>query len=314
MSHRAKDWLARIDVRDLKGSEFKVLFFLCEHHNADKKNAVACYPSQSLLMERTGLSNGSLNNALNGLESAGHIKRIRGTKPGSSTRRTYYHLSLEIEASTDSLADKPRAANSTPLETGVGQNPNIGDGANSTQLETALKQTPKKRQANSKNGSSKLHSAGDEPVREPVKEPCVSPEPPHTQDFVLEDFVGQFETIYPRLGDVPATLQALRKAIKEGADPAAILAGARAYAAEQKGNDRQFIKLSENWLRDKRWVQYTPTTSATVDHKLLLETHAKTIREGKAHLCSPISNETAWACVKAQLVTVQQCRAVGKLM
>lgn len=314
MSHRAKDWLARIDVRDLKGSEFKVLFFLCEHHNADKKNAVACYPSQSLLMEKTGLSNGSLNNALNGLERAGHIKRIRGTKPGSSTRRTYYLLRLEPETPSDHLADKQHAANSTSLEVGTTQAPSIGDGTNSTQLETARKQTPKKRQANSKNGSSKLHSAGDEPVREPVREPCVSSEPSHTQDFVFEDFVGQFETIYPRLGDGPATLQALRKAIEEGSDPAAILAGARTYAAEQKGNDRQFIKFSENWLRDKRWMRHTPTTTKPVSRNRILEAHAKTIKQGKPFLCTAITDQTAWECVQAELVSIQDCRAVGKLL
>jgi hypothetical protein len=136
----------------------------------------------------------------------------------------------------------------------------------------------------------------------------------HTSDLVFEDFVSQFEAAYPRLGDGPATVEALKVAIEAGADPAAILAGARAYAAEQKGNRKQYIAYSENWLRDSRWTQHTPTTTATEDRARILETHAKTIKDGKAFLCTAISDDTAWECVQAELVTIQDCRAVGKLL
>ncbi|WP_367647811.1 helix-turn-helix domain-containing protein [Ruegeria arenilitoris] len=145
MSHFAKDWLASLDTRDLKGSEFKILFFLCEHHNAGKPNDVACYPSQSLLRDKTGLSNGALNNALNGLERAGHIERVRSTIPGSSTRRTYYLLKL----TNDQMEACQQDASSMPLEVALGQTPTIGDEPNSNSLEIASKQTPQMEQANS---------------------------------------------------------------------------------------------------------------------------------------------------------------------
>lgn len=146
------------------------------------------------------------------------------------------------------------------------------------------------------------------------KEPCVRPEATHTEDSDFDELLSQFEAVYPRLGDRSATAKALRIAVVDGADPATILAGALGYAAEQKGNGRQFVKLSENWLREKRWDRHTETGTQQPDRQKLLEAHAKTIKEGKAHLCTPISNETAWECVRAELVSISQCHAVGKLL
>ncbi|WP_171178635.1 hypothetical protein [Ruegeria sp. HKCCD8929] len=144
-----------------------------------------------------------------------------------------------------------------------------------------------------------------------ILEPCVSPEAPHTQDFNFEDFQREFEDVYPRLGDGEATEAELRAAIEAGTAPAKILAGARAYAAEQKGNKRQYIAFSENWLRAKRWVQHAPASKEAADPAKVLEFHANTIQEGKPFLCRTISAAAARECIAAGLVTLDQCREAG---
>lgn len=140
MSHKASSWLAEIPAASLSGSEFRVLFHLCDAHNSKRDAETACFPSQERLREATGLSNGGLNNALNSLEAAGFILRIRRTVPGSAVQRTYYILGFDLPP---------------PQE----QTPENGVGANSTSGE-----------ANSTFQGSKLHMSGEYPVRNRKKE------------------------------------------------------------------------------------------------------------------------------------------------
>lgn len=140
MSHKASSWLAEIPAASLSGSEFRVLFHLCDAHNSKRDAETACFPSQERLREATGLSNGGLNNALNSLEAAGFILRIRRTVPGSAVQRTYYILGFDLPP---------------PQE----QTPENGVGANSTFDE-----------ANSTFQGSKLHLSGEYPVSNRKKE------------------------------------------------------------------------------------------------------------------------------------------------
>lgn len=96
MSHKANYWLASLDPARVKAGAFRVLFHLCDHHNAEIDPTIACFPSQETLRVKTGLSNGALNNALNEMEEAGLLLRRRSTVPGSSERRTYYILGLVL--------------------------------------------------------------------------------------------------------------------------------------------------------------------------------------------------------------------------
>lgn len=146
MSHKANYWLASLDPKRVKAGAFRVLFHLCDHHNDEADPRSACYPSQETLMRKTGLSNGALNNALNGMEEDGLILRRRSTVPGTSERRTYYILGCD-----------------GPLPTK--QTPEIGDSPNSSQVETATELTPFQGQANSILEPGKLQPTGEEPVR-----------------------------------------------------------------------------------------------------------------------------------------------------
>lgn len=143
MSHKASSWLAEIPARELSGSQFRVLFHLCDAHNSKRDPETACFPSQERLREATGLSNGGLNNALNALEEAGFIHRVRRTQPGAAVQRTYYILGFDLLP---------------PQE----QTPESGVEANSTFGE-----------ANSTFSGSKLHMSGEYPVSNQKKEqPC----------------------------------------------------------------------------------------------------------------------------------------------
>jgi hypothetical protein len=112
------------------------------------------------------------------------------------------------------------------------------------------------------------------------------------------------------LGDSEKTEDALRKALGEGADPAEILAGAKAYAIEQAGNQPRFIKYSENWIEEKRRRQHVSKPSAAADPQRVLEERAKDIKA-----CKPwartIRASQAGECITAGLVSVAQCRAAG---
>ncbi|WP_421998180.1 helix-turn-helix domain-containing protein [Roseovarius confluentis] len=94
MSHKATNWLAEIDPVKLGASEFRVLFHLCDCHNASQ----GCFPSQAYLRDRAGVSNGTVNNVLNSLEQKGLIQRHQ-SRDGKTKRQcpTRYILGFEME-------------------------------------------------------------------------------------------------------------------------------------------------------------------------------------------------------------------------
>lgn len=98
MSHKATNWLSDIPADRLSASEFRVLFHLCDCHNPSQ----GCFPTQGYLIEKTGASNGTVNNALNGLEEKGLIKRHQ-SRDGVTKRQkpTHYILGFEMGATQE---------------------------------------------------------------------------------------------------------------------------------------------------------------------------------------------------------------------
>lgn len=302
MSHAATHWLATIPPEQMTHGEFRVMFHLCDCHNA----SMGCFPKQEYLRRNTGLSNGGLNKALGQLEEKGMIRRERERDARTNRQKaTRYILGFEAEG-----AQKP-----SPLS-GAGKEPENsmsrlhpgGAGAVSTQ---GAEPSPL-------SGEGRLHPSGDaykeEPVKEPVKEPCAAPGAPHTQDFDFGEILDQFLAVYPRPVDAEATEAELRKAIGGGADPDHILAAARAYAGEQKGNKRQYIAYSENWLRQGRWKRYpAPGPELTPEERQARgrQQMADAITSGKTYLCVHISAAQGRDLVQAGLVTAEQCRDAG---
>lgn len=82
------------------------------------------------------------------------------------------------------------------------------------------------------------------------------------------DGFAEFQAAYPRRSTafpVTAASQRWRDAVRQGATPADIIAGARAYAAEQARMDKvgtQFVKTADAWLKQGCWRDYRPEVQA----------------------------------------------------
>jgi len=135
----------------------------------------------------------------------------------------------------------------------------------------------------------------------------------HTQDLDLDFLVlvAEFERIYPRMGDAEKTEGALTAAIGDGADPREILAGAKAYAAENADNRPQYLKFSENWINEKLWTRHRVKPRSAVDPQKILEIRATDIREAKPWVCRSITGHAAGECITAGPVSFQDCKNAG---
>lgn len=64
---------------------------------------------------------------------------------------------------------------------------------------------------------------------------------------------AEFYSAYPKHTGRKAAEKAWAKALKEGADPAAIIVGAKRYADERHGQDARFTKHPATWLNQGCW-------------------------------------------------------------
>jgi hypothetical protein len=87
---------------------------------------------------------------------------------------------------------------------------------------------------------------------------------PAARESAIDAF-EEFSRVFPRRDDdnprAPA-LAAWRKAIAAGADPAGIIAGAKAYAASVAGRERRFVMSAARWLAEERWPAAAPAATA----------------------------------------------------
>jgi hypothetical protein len=84
---------------------------------------------------------------------------------------------------------------------------------------------------------------------------------PAARESAIDDAFEEFWRVFPRRdADNPQApaLAAWRKAIAAGADPARIVAGAKAYAASVAGRERRFVVSAARWLAEERWPQAAP--------------------------------------------------------
>ena len=151
--------------------------------------------------------------------------------------------------------------------------------------------------------------------QERLKESCA--DDPRTQDFDFDQFFESFAKAYPRMGDREATEDALRTAIENGADPSAILKGAKAYAVEQQGNRAMYIAYSQNWVSENRWREHVTADApaSTADAEKVLAYWAETIKAvaggGQAFMRGRVPPSMAADCFAAQMVTREECQAAG---
>jgi uncharacterized protein YdaU (DUF1376 family) len=88
--------------------------------------------------------------------------------------------------------------------------------------------------------------------------------PKGTQPDRFEEFRAAYPLRNVRFQATPARKRWL-EALKRGADPEQIIAGAKSYAAEQARIGKagtEFVKTAEVWLRNQLWNDYQPEPSA----------------------------------------------------
>ncbi|WP_065327243.1 helix-turn-helix domain-containing protein [Tritonibacter mobilis] len=236
MSHKASSWLADIPADLINAGAFRVLFHLCDAHNSKRPYATACFPSQELLRQVTGLSNGGLNNALNSIEGAGLMRRRRTRNPDGTKGPTYYILGCDVDLSIDPT-------------------PENGDG---TISKLEAKPSPN-------SGLNHLHSTGDKPVIEPVKEPVIARKRANDlfsaeneadeKSKADEDLSQGFEEIwkaFPRKPNMPGKDVCKReyKRVLKKVSHAELMRAVRAYAKSRENEDPKFHSRLSKWLRD----------------------------------------------------------------
>ena len=146
-----------------------------------------------------------------------------------------------------------------------------------------------------------------------IHEPCGPGADPQTND-VPSEFLKEFAAAFPRIGNLEKTEAALRQAIADGAKPEVILAGAKAYAVEQEGNQTRYIAYSENWVAQARWVQFEQPAADPADAEKITERWVKAIKSGHQALARHCSVATARELIARMLVTEDECRAAGILL
>lgn len=81
-----------------------------------------------------------------------------------------------------------------------------------------------------------------------------------SKQMVEPESFAEFWLAYPDSRARVDAIKAYSQALDRGIQPEAILAGAKRYAFEVKGKEREFIKMAGGWLRQERWAD--PTTKA----------------------------------------------------
>lgn len=279
MSHKATYWLATIEPKRITAGSFRVLFHLCDHHNGERDPKLACFPSQETLIQKTGLSNGGLNKCISGLEDAGILARKRSTIPGTSKPRTYYILGCDAQALQELT---PQSGDS------IGKLTPLLEGANST-FEGGC-----------------LHPSGEEPVKEPVKEPKCA------DAHVLDQLFDDFWEAHPRAEGKPETRTAFDDAVTGGVNPELLVFSAKSYRAQQVGTEWRHLKSSAGWIKSKRYLDFENQSKAkTQKTGDTAELQASWIIEGKGFLAKKISPSILQDILDRGLVTVEQCKSVG---
>lgn len=161
MSHKASRWVFELPADTVSNSEFRILCHLADCHTVQH----GCFPSQAYLRAATGVSNGTLNNALKALERKGLIRRHRIWDKGSKRQLpTRYILGFELE---EPQGPSPETGDG---KTG-GPSPETGDGAVSN---SDPKPSPI-------SGRSRLQPTGEVTCKEPRKNSAAGAEGPEKQ-------------------------------------------------------------------------------------------------------------------------------------
>jgi hypothetical protein len=107
---------------------------------------------------------------------------------------------------------------------------------------------------------------------------------------------AEFWAAYPKRVAKAAAEKAFAAAIKRGADPAALIEGAKRYASERTGQDQKFTKHPATWLNAECWLDEpsTGTGPPTIDE------HGNVIPEPQPQRSRPQSIDEAADAVRSE--------------
>lgn len=300
MSHRAMNWA--LEQRQLKPSPWRVLVMLADRHN---KDTLRVDPEQARLAHDCNMSRSTLNRQLADLENLGLIVRVE--RVDSRTNRqmaTFYILALDF----DHPPDVENAVSDYRTRIAQVQTGNIeADRVPEQDTEAVSQKSP---EPCPKNGQFRVSKWDTNPVKELGRKPC-APVGPQTIDIDL--MLERFCAVYPRIGDLGKTRAALKAAVDGGATIDQIVDGARAYAAEQKGNAPRFIAYSENWLRGERWRSMAPkpVKDDAQGRRRVLTQRAEAIKARAGWVARHVSDAAARELIELGLVSSDECRSAG---
>jgi hypothetical protein len=128
---------------------------------------------------------------------------------------------------------------------------------------SAAERTRRWRERRARDAASVTGDATVTPIEEERELETETQTAPGARESAIDAF-EEFWRVFPRRdGDNPRApaLAAWRKAIAAGADPARMVAGAKAYAASVAGRERRFVMSAARWLAEERWPAAAPAAT-----------------------------------------------------
>jgi hypothetical protein len=225
---------------EVSGTDRMVLFVLAEAANADTDE---CWPSMRTIAKRAGLRQERyVSKALAALTEKGLISVDPNGCPDSRIRAD---RRPNLYKMTGAMA---------VLDGGARRAPEDDAGVRDTQDDPARRASTGGRDAQSL----------------PHIEPEGEPSPERTPAVTTGDRFDEFYAEYPRKRDPEAARRAWIKALRK-ATADEIIAGARRYAEERRGQDPQFTKHPATWLNAGSWAN---TVDAAAGPKLSQSTRS----------------------------------------
>jgi hypothetical protein len=257
-------WLKQIFAdAGIPASGFKLAFAISQHINRTTRKT---FVSQKTLAAETGLKERATRTLIDSLRARGHLAVDIGHGPGQASE---YRMVLHNRQQTAGIDRGKPAADcrySAP-NTGslVHKNRQSDDSKTGSGLPPYHVREPLREPLESKTLSPTSELFSDSTSQNPLGN-SVTPESPKSlpgrktlkASTVTNDAFDRLWAKYPRRVGKGAARAAFEKALKGGADPEAIIAGAARYAAEREGEPERYTAYPKSWLRDERWLDEQP--------------------------------------------------------
>lgn len=295
MSHIATNWA--FQQRGLKPSAKIVLLVLADCHNPSH----GCFPTQAFLADACEMNRDTVNVQLSQLESEGLIRRIRSIDPVSKRQRpTRYKLAFEADFAVE--------------DEGADQGETVRKAVSEIPTQGAKAVSEKPAEPCRIYGVSRVGNSDTNLVKEPVRKPVVRGEADeHTQKAF-----DAFWKTHPRPRDQERARELFLKAVSEGVPAAWIVASAKAYRDENRGNKPMYLVYADNWLAERRWTDFDQPRAVgqardqdASDLADVATFFAEKIRAGRYVAPSAISQGLAAEIVARGLATSEQMRGAG---